>query len=110
MPDEAASSPTGPVGDAGTDAVSRELETLAREQGSEVRVEQSPEEVGAAAQTVLQSYGVQRTCLLASAGYLDVFGRVWGCVVEGPGWVDVCVIEEQTDKTSMVRTVRMRAP
>ena len=31
-------------------------------------------------------------CVLASSGYLDLFGSVWGCVVEGDGWADVCLV------------------
>ena len=96
------------TGDDG-DVVGRQLSTLSRDQGSEVREERYPEEAGVTAQTVLGRYESDGTCLLASAGYLDLFGRVWGCVVEGPGWVDVCVVEETTEGTSVVRTVRMLA-
>lgn len=96
------------TGDDG-DVVGRQLDTLSRDQGSEVREERYPEEAGVAAQTVLGRYEADGMCLLASAGYLDLFGRVWGCVVEGPGWVDVCVVEETTEGTSVVRTVRMLA-
>ena len=34
-------------------------------------------------------------CVLASSGYLDLFGSVWSCVVEGDGWVEVCLVCEQ---------------
>ena len=98
-------SDTGDVGD----VVGRQLDMLSRDQGSEVREERYPEEAGVAAQAVLGRYEADGMCLLASAGYLDLFGRVWGWVVEGPGWVDVCVVEEMTEGASVVRTVRMLA-
>ena len=31
--------------------------------------------------------------LLRYAGYLDAFGNVWGCVVQGDGWVEVQVVK-----------------
>ena len=111
VPLEEDPSPTPTYSDSGGvgDVVGRQLDTLSRDQGSEVREERYPEEADVAARTVLGRYEADGTCLLASAGYLDLFGRVWGCVVEGPGWVDVCVVEETAEGTSVVRTVRMLA-
>ncbi len=47
------------------------------------------------------------TCLVLHAGYIDLLGNVWGCVVEGPGWVDVCVVSGESDDGSVVRIERM---
>ena len=35
----------------------------------------------------------QGDCLLCEAGYLDLQGNVWGCVVQGDGWVEVQVVK-----------------
>jgi len=45
-----------------------------------------------AASECLRSYQGQEKAVLVSAGYLDLLGRVWGCTVQGDGWVDVCVV------------------
>ncbi|MDO4536746.1 MAG: hypothetical protein Q4B54_01180 [Coriobacteriales bacterium] len=47
-----------------------------------------------AAQELLERYERQDRCLMRYAGYLDLLGEVWSCVVVGPGWVDVCVVRE----------------
>lgn len=52
-----------------------------------------------AASTLLRSYRDQGDCTLAQQGYLDLLGRVWGCVIQGDGWTDLCVISEATDGT-----------
>ena len=33
-------------------------------------------------------------CVVSRAGYLDLFGGAWGCVLQGNGWAEVCVISE----------------
>ena len=43
---------------------------------------------------LLTSYRDAQDCVLARSGYLDLFGSVWGCVVRGGDWVDVCVVSE----------------
>lgn len=47
--------------------------------------------------------------VLVRAGYLDLVGNVWGCVVSGPGWVEVCLVEERGEGESVVTTMRMEA-
>lgn len=55
---------------------------------------------------VLEDYRDQGDCLLRWAGYLDLFGGAWGCVVEGPGWVDVVIVREK-DGGSEEKVVRL---
>lgn len=81
---------TGASSDAGADGVS-------------VRTERG--EVEQVATRLLASYRDGDPCVLASSGYLDLLGSVWGCVVQGDGWVDVCVVSEEGD---MCRTCVMR--
>ena len=57
---------------------------------------------------LVRRYRDEADCLLRQAGYLDLLGRVWGCVVEGPGWVDVCVVREHAqDERCTVSVARM---
>lgn len=59
---------------------------------------------------LLTSYRDAGDCVLADAGYLDLLGLVWGCVVRGDGWVDVCVVFEGQDESSCaVRVLRLEA-
>ncbi len=61
-----------------------------------------------AASAELERYRLRGDCVLCRAGYLDLLGDVWGCLVQGPGWVEMCVVEEHEDGIrSTVRTVRM---
>ena len=99
--------PLGTVdGSGGADAAAQ-LERLAEGAGTSVQQEASDEEVDTVARSLLGRYRDEGTCLLMSAGYLDLMGRVWGCVVEGPGWVDVCVVEKGADAGSTTRLVRL---
>ena len=62
----------------------------------------------ATSRELVYRYRDEADCLLRQAGYLDLLGGVWGCVVEGPGWVDVCVVREQEqDERCMVSVARM---
>lgn len=45
---------------------------------------------------LLCTYRDTGECVLASSGYLDLLGSVWGCVVEGDGWVEVCLVCERS--------------
>lgn len=65
-----------------------------------------------AAAALLAEYGAEPGTLLARSGWLDLVGRVWGCVVMGPGWVDVCLLSDghadgQSDGRTRVKTLRM---
>lgn len=46
---------------------------------------------------VLEEYEARGGCVLAQSGYLDLLGRSWGCVIQGEGWVDICVVQEGRD-------------
>lgn len=61
-----------------------------------------------AASDVLQQYREQRDVLLARSGWVDLVGNVWGCVVQGPGWVEVCLVSgDEASGGSRVETIRM---
>lgn len=34
-------------------------------------------------------------CVLARAGYLDVSGKAWGCLLQGSRWVEICIVVER---------------
>ncbi|GEM_PF-1777419 len=83
---------TGPVGD---DGCAKAEVTLA-------------ENVPDAAADLLRAYRRRRDCLPAQCGYLDLYGEAWGCVIQGDGWVDVCVVRgEQEGQKSVLTVVRM---
>lgn len=48
---------------------------------------------------LLSTYQEQENCVLMHAGYLDLLGRTWGCVVRGLDWVEVGVVREAVDET-----------
>lgn len=48
-------------------------------------------------EAVLEGYRSRGDCVLAQAGYLDLMGRTWGCVTQGAGWVEVCIVREASD-------------
>ena len=58
---------------------------------------------------VLEGYRLRGDCIVARAGYLDLSGKVWGCVVQGAGWVDLCVIREGDEGGSEVVSWHMDA-
>ena len=62
----------------------QEWTTVTQESGDLVHV----------AQNLLSTYRDAGDCVLAQAGYLDLLGSVWGCVVFGGEWADMCVIGE----------------
>lgn len=64
-----------------------------------------PEVAGA----LLGGYREQGCCVLVSAGYADLFGRVWTCVVQGDGWVDVCELSATADGGCREAVTRMEA-
>lgn len=69
----------------------------------------SERDLVAAARELLEEYQDEGDCLLRQAGYLDLLGKAWGCVVEGPGWVDLVVVREDSGGGSTQRVLRMRA-
>lgn len=46
------------------------------------------------AAAVLRERGEQGDCLVVRSGYLDLFGGVWGCVLQGGDWAEVCLVSE----------------
>lgn len=96
---------------AGDDTAAHDYADLAQEEPprgvSESTMEGSVEQV---ATRLLTSYRDAGDCVLADAGYLDLLGLVWGCVVRGDEWVDVCVVFEGQDASSCtVRVLRLEA-
>ena len=43
---------------------------------------------------VLERRRQEGNCVVARSGYLDLSGRVWGCVLQGDGWSEVIVVLE----------------
>lgn len=58
---------------------------------------------------VLDGYAAEGDCVVARSGWLDLLGRAWGCVIQGEGWVDVCVVNEREGGGSEVGVMRMDA-
>ena len=54
---------------------------------------------------VLEEYESRGDCVLAQSGYLDLLGRSWGCVIQGEGWVDICVVQEGRDEEGSTLSV-----
>ncbi len=73
---------------------------------SEATTEEFSSSVPEAASTLVERYRAQGDTTLAHAGWLDLIGRCWGCVVVGPGWVDVCLVSG-TDESCRAQTLRM---
>lgn len=57
---------------------------------------------------LLTSYRDAHDCVLATSGYLDLFGSVWGCVIRGSDWVDICVVSElEEERACQVCVLRL---
>ena len=46
---------------------------------------------------VLGRYEATPGCSLVYAGYIDLFGNVWACLVAGPGWAELSVVRATQD-------------
>ncbi len=77
--------------------------------GKEVSVTSEEGEVPQVAGQLLQSYKDRGDCVLAQAGYLDLFGSVWGCVINGGSWVDVCLVSDAGGGESRLSVVHLDA-
>lgn len=55
----------------------------------------------------LAAYGREDGCSLECAGYLDLYGNAWGCLVQGDGWVEILVIRHASGDTCSVQTIRL---
>lgn len=118
-PDDAASTDGGATGVAPDDAETGATETAPEVEPRpwEVPEGHSPapverlewqvklDVVGCATQ-VVEGYR-QAGAVLVHAGWVDLLGRVWGCVASGPGWVDVCLVRETDAGSSEVEVARM---
>lgn len=51
---------------------------------------------------VLERYEKESGCTLVHAGYIDLFGNVWACLVMGPGWAELSVV--RVGKDGVART------
>lgn len=83
------------------------VEVVSSADGTGIRSYSSDLELEGEAERLLAAYEQQGSCLLREAGYLDLFGNVWSCTVQGPGWVDVCVVSGRDGDGSEVRVIRM---
>ena len=91
----------------GDEAVSEyALDLLGRAEGERRESDRSLAEEG---ERVLEDYRLRGDCIVAQAGYLDLSGKVWGCVVQGAGWVELCVIREGDEGGSEVVSWHMDA-
>ena len=70
------------------------------------RVSASALDVPEASAEVLEGYAARSDCALGQAGYLDVTGSAWGCVVLGGDWAEICVVCAG-EEGSEVRTWRL---
>ncbi len=98
-----------------TDAAAEALDGLSSEDvtkllsssdASNMKTEEFCSSVPDAAGALIKRYREQTETTLAHAGWLDLVGRCWGCVVVGPGWVDVCLVSG-TDEACTAQTIRM---
>jgi len=102
--DSAEGSDKGPWG-----SVAAEGAGNAQVDGAEVTSYRSGLDLRGQSSELLRGYRDAGSCLLREAGYLDLVGNAWGCVVQGPTWVDVCVVTAREDGGSDVRIVHMRS-
>lgn len=93
--------------DAGASA-SDVQDLAARATGNGISVSVCEGELEQVATHLLTSYRDAQNCVLASSGYLDLLGLVWGCVVRGDGWVDVCIVsQDQIEGSCKVSVLHM---
>lgn len=78
-------------------------------EGAEVAQRRSERALVDEGERVLEGYRLRGDCIVAQAGYLDLSGKVWGCVVQGAGWVELCVIREGDEGGSEVVSWHMDA-
>ncbi|MCH3948340.1 MAG: hypothetical protein LKI67_04520 [Olsenella sp.] len=62
-----------------------------------------------AAASLVREYEGRGDCVLVRSGYLDLSGKVWSMVVEGSGWVDVCIVQSTNDGKSESKVMHMDA-
>lgn len=57
------------------------------------------------ARELLVAYRDQGDCVLVRSGPIDLLGNAWSCVIQGPDWVDVCVVRRDKDLTASEVTI-----
>ena len=70
---------------------------------------EEPRGLAPVAGDILDRYAACGTARLATSGFIDIKGNVWGAVIEdGRGWVDVVTVTEAPDgASSTARVIRM---
>lgn len=68
----------------------------------------SEQDVEREAARALEELVARGDCVLVRSGYLDLSGRVWGCVVQGAGWAEVRLVSEGASGSEVV-VLRMDA-
>lgn len=76
----------------GVDVVDHTLDDLGVPYRRDER--ESARDVAGEAADLLEERRGQGDCVVSRAGYLDLFGGAWACVLQGSGWVEVCVVAE----------------
>ena len=74
--------------------------------GNDVTTYETTDELPQTAKDLVCQYRDAMDCIVHSAGYMDVLGNAWSCIVEGPGWVDLCLVTERGGGCT-VEVVRM---
>lgn len=69
----------------------------------------SSRDLPTSAAEALDAYQDAGTCVLVWSGYLDMRGRIWSCMVQGDGWVEICVVREDDEELVHTSVVRMDA-
>ena len=98
----------GTVGEFVPEALGRLSDEVAQAPASrETEVVDAP--VADAAARLVEGWRARADAVLVQAGYLDLKGDSWGCVISGAGWVEVVVVAATEDGKSQVTTLRMEA-
>ena len=77
--------------------------------GGDARQPSDAAGVPEAAADLVREYEQRGDCVLVRSGYLDLSGRVWSMVVEGSGWVDVCIVQSSGNGTGKAKVMHMDA-
>ncbi len=96
---------TGIGGESGAQQVS--LSGGAERDAADVSLEGDSAAVPEAAAELVCEYERRGDCVLVRSGYLDLSGRVWSMVVEGSGWVDVCIVQGADNGASETKVMHM---
>ena len=59
---------------------------------------------------ILERYEKTPGCTLVHAGYIDLFGNVWACLVAGPGWAELSVVRVGQDGTATTSVAHIDSP